>query len=800
MLSRGEANERRVNIFQIAEQQTEAMRTLQTIDETTRKFCDDFLELVRGRTVKSQQQAQGIITYALSSNWVPEELARLMAEESGNFDTNDSFAEVIRESLRFERLEDREDDIEKAYDDTFEWIFATPRRSDDGNPSWSDFAKWLESSAEKIYWITGKPGAGKSTLTKFLFKDERLKAHLNKWAGDSDLIVASYFSWNAGNDLQKSHEGLLHTLLYQCLAKNPEELVPVVFPSRWALMKVFLGGSSFPSWKPEELADGFDKLASLTGHRLFEGHQDFKLFLIIDGLDEFDEGPDTFKRLVNLLKKANLQASVKICVSSRPENVFRDEFTKNPKLQLEKLTQPDIERYVYGELESSVAFQEEWKAIDPVAASALVDSITNRAKGVFLWVRVVMRELLENLQAGAGPMKWQTIVEDLPEDLINLFQVMWERNLRYHTEASQYFSVLGLFEKYDLTAYGISFSMGDPETPLNLDIGLVDKNYLSIKQDQLHRKLFNATKGILEIKEMPEAPLHTGRVEYMHRTARDWVQKNWDTLCSSSSPGFDPNLWLLKGETLRLSIDNHHVATTQLRLFWDELGKLLQVARAVNGSPPDPTALVQLLDKLDRQVTNFSEDRRPRISPLPNEIHTPGEMIASNGNNEVLHWCNATLNDPALNQTVAKNPVNFIGLMAQIPIPLYVESRISKEPNLAKTNPPIVPILVNAVFGGFGSSHIYRDLGGPRRADSERLDLLRFISRYTSLDDARNTLTLLRDDTIRMVGSSGMREENAEYLSTATEILQSLVTAENHSSALKRTLANWKPRIKRISG
>lgn len=69
----------------------------------------------------------------------------------------------------------------------------------------------------------------------------------------------------------------------------------------------------------------------------------FKLALIVDGLDEFD---DDYGELLQLLNEANQNPGVKICVSSRPWNVFKDEYKDNPVLRLEKLTRDDITLFV----------------------------------------------------------------------------------------------------------------------------------------------------------------------------------------------------------------------------------------------------------------------------------------------------------------------------------------------------------------------------------------------------------------------------------------------------------------------
>jgi hypothetical protein len=55
--------------------------------------------------------------------------------------------------LNFAELEDRQRQVKVAHQETFDWIF------EPGNET--GFAEWLKSGSG-IYWINGKPAAGKS--------------------------------------------------------------------------------------------------------------------------------------------------------------------------------------------------------------------------------------------------------------------------------------------------------------------------------------------------------------------------------------------------------------------------------------------------------------------------------------------------------------------------------------------------------------------------------------------------------------------------------------------------------------
>src|ERR1700733_637613 len=62
-------------------------------------------------------------------------------------------------SLHNEEINARLTDIAPPYGDTFSWIWTADDLA---------FVSWLQSGAG-IYWISGKPGSGKSTLMKYLY-------------------------------------------------------------------------------------------------------------------------------------------------------------------------------------------------------------------------------------------------------------------------------------------------------------------------------------------------------------------------------------------------------------------------------------------------------------------------------------------------------------------------------------------------------------------------------------------------------------------------------------------------------
>ncbi len=128
------------------------------------------------------------------------------------------------DSLWFREIHRRQEIIHEAHEKTFQWIYE-PDESDKGVRQWSNFAHWLESG-QYTYWINGKAGSGKSTLMNYIIQDDRTAASLKVWAGSKEIFTPGFFFWDAGEDLEKSAEGLLRSLIYQLLKRFPRLTPP----------------------------------------------------------------------------------------------------------------------------------------------------------------------------------------------------------------------------------------------------------------------------------------------------------------------------------------------------------------------------------------------------------------------------------------------------------------------------------------------------------------------------------------------------------------------------------------------
>ncbi|KAK5989024.1 hypothetical protein PT974_10522 [Cladobotryum mycophilum] len=118
------------------------------------------------------------------------------------------FSRELHTELYSPELDFRIDQIEEPFQDTFKWIFDLPI-----------FCNWLHEGSG-LFWIHGKPGSGKSTLMKFIYRSQQTWELLHDWRRCSHEITAGFFFHYRGAALQKSFEGVLRSLIIQILSSH----------------------------------------------------------------------------------------------------------------------------------------------------------------------------------------------------------------------------------------------------------------------------------------------------------------------------------------------------------------------------------------------------------------------------------------------------------------------------------------------------------------------------------------------------------------------------------------------------
>ena len=463
-----------------------------------------------------------------------------------------STEQKILSRLRFVRLEDRYRLISPAYRNTLAWLFGdTGLQGQHQVNDPSTFVQWLYSD-KNLYWISGRPGSGKSTLMKFLCHHQRTKEHLATWAANHEVIIAEYFFWNAGkNDLQKSQEGLLRSLLYQILRQCPD-YIRMAFPGVWQCYNPTSTGFpenfdiSMDTEIPHTVAELLDALTRVCN---LHTRSEKRLCFFIDGLDEYVGDSRDVIQLVGVMRDLK---NVKICVSSRQWNEFEDAFGKShtDKLYMRDFNHQDINAYVKDVLENDNNYQE--LEDRETLGKNLIQEVVTAANGVFLWVVLVVRSLQDGLCEADSITRLQLRLRKLPTNLEELFERILFRDVKesYRSEASHIFLVaLEAKENLPLMAY---WFLGEnlPKQRLPLKMQPTIKRH-----KDANKRLIASCKGLLEPRlrstteeqdSLPSAILFVYTVDFLHRTVRDYLLLPTTNVRQWAEPHFNPNAAICK--------------------------------------------------------------------------------------------------------------------------------------------------------------------------------------------------------------------------------------------------------------
>ncbi|KAK7994616.1 hypothetical protein PG991_016204 [Apiospora marii] len=217
---------------------------------------------------------------------------------------------AIIKTLNFEARTFRYGGIAEAHEKTFQWIFEDFSTINPEKKT-SNYLEWLRHG-DGIFWISGKPGAGKSTLMKFISQHKKTKEALSTWSHGKPVILASHFFWAAGTSMQKSRQGLLRTLLFDILRQQPG-LIKQLCPERWEQSTEQI---RLEDWGIPELSRILQRIGHLKS-------LEAKMCFFVDGLDEYEGDHVEF---CETIQKLSSSPHVKVCAASRPWNAFEDSF------------------------------------------------------------------------------------------------------------------------------------------------------------------------------------------------------------------------------------------------------------------------------------------------------------------------------------------------------------------------------------------------------------------------------------------------------------------------------------------
>lgn len=542
----------------------------------------------------------------------------------------------LLQNLMFSTMHHRRVDIPEAHCKTFEWVFEDAPA---GTQPWDNLSRWLKDGIG-LFWINGKAGSGKSTLMRYLYDHNQTRQCLLEWAGSSTLEIGGHFFWNGGTLEQRSLSGILRSLLYQALQKRPD-LVRTVFPEEWAnISSAITGKQSWDShWSVSALKAAFLRWLTVAPATC-------KTCYFIDGLDEYEGDHEDMALFFSNLPVSS-HSMIKICLSSRPWIVFDEAYGLVPKLRLQDLTFLDIETYVNDVLKS----HRRMKGLankEPKHAAELIQEIIAKADGVFLWVTLVTKSLLNGLMNKDGIEDLRRRLRELPASLGALYKHMLKHvDPLYEKQAAMTFKIFQeMWPNWssragsDITALELHLAIEttQPKSSKSYscsESGISEEEIYS-RCDELDIHLKSRCAGLLELRYMPSL----STVRYIHRTVKEFFQADEVQLAMARAleSDFNANMVLTKLCAIKICraviINNYNdLDTVHNRAIWDLLENgMLHVRQAEIQGHHDCISIVEelrcivlkqwnmnTLAGIDDYVHIQSVDFRQQRGPFNNE-------------------------------------------------------------------------------------------------------------------------------------------------------------------------------------
>ncbi|KAL7765148.1 hypothetical protein ACKLNR_003064 [Fusarium oxysporum f. sp. zingiberi] len=391
--------------------------------------------------------------------------------------------EQILKSLDFEQIDARKLTIKAAHSKTCRWFLKHP-----------DYLSWIDpqqtSQHHGFLWIRGKPGAGKSTIMKFIYQESKKKDL------EHQSLTASFFFNARGELLEKTVSGMYRSLLLQLFHGFPDLECVLDDPD---LLPRNQSGCPPLNVLKDLLRAAVAKL----------GQRSFRCF--IDALDECDEQQvmdlvEYFEELAEQFTEDNI--NLRICFSSRHYPYIDIKFGIRIILEEQIGHGSDLESYIKTHL----------RIKDRPLLAELQEKMLEKAAGVFLWVVLVVDIL--NKENSRGRLAMKRRLEQVPSGLSDLFKDLLERDTANMEELqlSLLWILLSVRPLKPEEYYHAIWSGLHLEGLADLDMPDADTED---SDDCFSRCVISSSKGLAEITKVKQP-----KVQFIHESVRDFLVKD----------------------------------------------------------------------------------------------------------------------------------------------------------------------------------------------------------------------------------------------------------------------------------
>lgn len=392
------------------------------------------------------------------------------------------------ETLDFEEIEDRLQNIKQNYSKTCAWLLQDPA-----------YLAWL--SAKQYFqhfgflWIKGKPGSGKSILTKYAFSQLSMSDQSSKSSLDRPLLLSFFFNAR-GSELERTTAGLYRALIIKIIRACPTS-------DRLDAVLRGLNSSLLRRLKTDQVA-----LQRLLASLLCKVYQR-NIVLVIDALDECLE--DDVRDMIAFFQELGDEASIggwelRIWFSSRHYPHISAERSVELILEGQVGHKQDITRYIFGKLKIGKNEQ----------AERIRQQLQEKAAGIFLWVVLVVDILQKKFDHG-HVRGLEAQLKALPDNLSELFRDILSRDESNINELR--LCLLWVLHANRPLRQEELYDVLHPSPTALSERASVTEGREEPSADDMARFILSSSKGLAEVTKTKSRT-----VQFIHESVRDFLR------------------------------------------------------------------------------------------------------------------------------------------------------------------------------------------------------------------------------------------------------------------------------------
>ncbi|KAK0123332.1 hypothetical protein ONS96_010326 [Cadophora gregata f. sp. sojae] len=445
-------------------------------------------------------------------------------------------------ALYISDYEGHRDRIERPLPGTCAWILNHPK-----------YKEWLQIKESSMLWVSADPGCGKSVLTSFL---------VDAQASDNTRATICYFFFKDDNDQQRRSNYAIAAILHQIYTSQPGLIKHAL---KWHQAKKLSASVSFANLWAIFLDTVEDEHAR-------------DIVCLIDALDECQAASceEFMAALVTYISSSASQrrsrsSSLKVLVTSRPENSIKRGFQKLPRIRLRGEDETDsISRDVAMLVQANIDQLQDAGLPQGLLAN-LQKQLIEGADRTFLWVTLIIQLLKDASESGASQNQLDAIIRS--RDIDEVYNRLLSRSAAPLKAKSMLQIVLAATSPLSLDELSVATAIGwkhktlkdlegDLIYPFDNYIRTLCGNFLRIVQGKVYLVHQTARQFLLKPhrSEAPEAVVDAGLRDLESETK--YGRAALEELLDEVVPGFQiddgekyKNVGVQKLEVARFSED-----------------------------------------------------------------------------------------------------------------------------------------------------------------------------------------------------------------------------------------------------